>query len=60
MLDSVGKIPDGLFENTKTVCDASWVCHNWKKKNEHPEFVKIMERLVFKINTIEKSISNFW
>ena len=46
VLDSVAKIVDGLYENSKSLCDASYFCQKYKMEGTNQELVELYERLV--------------
>ena len=47
VLDSVAKVVDGLYENSKSLCDASYFCQKCKIEGTNQELVELYERLVF-------------
>ena len=44
VLDSVAKIVDGLYENSKSLCDASYLCQKYKMEGTNQELVELYER----------------
>ena len=53
MLDSVAKIEDGFYENSKSVCDASYFCQKYKMEGTNQELVELYERFVDNVIAFE-------
>ena len=40
----MAKIVDGLYENSKSLCDASYLCQKYKMEGTNQELVELYER----------------
>lgn len=56
VLDSVAKILDGLYENSKSACDASIGCQYYKIHGQFPELCALYERCVYAIHFLEIAV----